>query len=195
MRTVRVWLGLGSRYSYLAATQLRAIEERHGVRFEWLPINSVRLVRDARGGASPFDDPKPIGQYDREWRDEDAARWAEYYGVPYVTPDLDGVNMDAVAEACWAAPDDGVRADVCRAFHTAIFAEGRRPEAGLIAEVAVRFGFDPGEAEARARHEAALGDAVQAGVFGVPTFDAGGAFFWGNDRLVLLERHLERGEA
>jgi 2-hydroxychromene-2-carboxylate isomerase len=34
--------------------------------------------------------------------------------------------------------------------------------------------------------------AQRAGVFGVPACVVGGELFWGNDRLVLLKRHLER---
>ena len=32
--------------------------------------------------------------------------------------------------------------------------------------------------------------AMNAGVFGVPTFITNGELFWGNDRLILLRHHL-----
>jgi 2-hydroxychromene-2-carboxylate isomerase len=34
--------------------------------------------------------------------------------------------------------------------------------------------------------------ARQAGVFGVPAFVVDNELFWGNDRIPLLKRHLER---
>jgi 2-hydroxychromene-2-carboxylate isomerase len=37
-----------------------------------------------------------------------------------------------------------------------------------------------------------MNSALRAGVFGVPAFVVDGELFWGNDRLVLLKRHLER---
>ena len=38
---------------------------------------------------------------------------------------------------------------------------------------------------------ATIDRAVDAGVFGVPTFIANGELFWGNDRLILLRHYLE----
>jgi 2-hydroxychromene-2-carboxylate isomerase len=34
--------------------------------------------------------------------------------------------------------------------------------------------------------------AFELGVFGVPTFITDGELFWGNDRLILLEHHLQK---
>jgi 2-hydroxychromene-2-carboxylate isomerase len=38
------YLGLGSRYSYLAATQISRIEAQHHCRFRWKPIASGALM-------------------------------------------------------------------------------------------------------------------------------------------------------
>ncbi len=38
-------------------------------------------------------------------------------------------------------------------------------------------------------------EAVEKGAFGAPTFAVGDQLFWGNDRIVLLERHLARSSA
>ena len=43
-KTVPFYFGLGSRYSYLAATQLDLIEHRTGCTFEWLPLQSAELM-------------------------------------------------------------------------------------------------------------------------------------------------------
>ena len=43
------YLGLGSRYSYLAASQLDRIEAKYDCRFAWKPIASGALM-DRRGG-------------------------------------------------------------------------------------------------------------------------------------------------
>jgi 2-hydroxychromene-2-carboxylate isomerase len=45
---VEFYFGAGSRYSYLAATQLPAVAAEIGARFDWLPVDSARLIR-ARG--------------------------------------------------------------------------------------------------------------------------------------------------
>ena len=44
--------GLGSRYSYLASTQLDGIASRTGCSFEWVPLSSVALM--AARGRTPF---------------------------------------------------------------------------------------------------------------------------------------------
>ena len=52
MHTVDFYLGLGSRYSYLAASQVDRIEKTYGCRFVWKPIASGALM-DRRCG-KPF---------------------------------------------------------------------------------------------------------------------------------------------
>jgi 2-hydroxychromene-2-carboxylate isomerase len=52
MRSIDFYLGLGSRYSYLAASQVDRIEKAHSCRFVWKPIASGALM-DRRGG-NPF---------------------------------------------------------------------------------------------------------------------------------------------
>jgi len=59
--------------------------------------------------------------------------------------------------------------------------------AGLDGQELVRLVDDP---ETARRHERTIVDALSVGVFGVPTFLVDGELFWGNDRLILLRRHL-----
>jgi (S)-mandelate dehydrogenase len=64
MPAIDFYLGLGSRYSYLAASQVDRIEKTYGCRFVWKPIASGALM-DRRGG-NPFRGEPLSGQYD--WR-------------------------------------------------------------------------------------------------------------------------------
>lgn len=48
MKSVVFYYGLGSRYSYLAFSQLERIESVHGVQFVLRPISSIELF-DLRG--------------------------------------------------------------------------------------------------------------------------------------------------
>jgi len=45
----------------------------------------------------------------------------------------------------------------------------------------------------RQRYEATLGQAVEAGVFGAPSYVLDGEVFWGQDRLELLDSALASG--
>jgi 2-hydroxychromene-2-carboxylate isomerase len=199
-RAVDFYYGLGSRYSYLASTQLDRIAAATGCRFEWHPIRSGALQK-LRGG-SPFHGAPPSGQYEWPYRQWDAEAWAEYYGVPYREPVDFRVDPAYLAVAATAAQQLGAVEAYSRRLFQAIFVEGRAlAEADLIAlateadldTAAFRAQLDdPATAE---MHQAALEAAHRRGAFGVPTFFLGDQMFWGNDRLVLLEHALRKARA
>ena len=80
MPFVDAYLGLGSRYSYLASTRLEAIAAETGATITWIPIASPDLFANGR---NPFAGAPVSGQYDWTYRKADAQAWADYYGVPF----------------------------------------------------------------------------------------------------------------
>ncbi len=197
---VDFYYGLGSRYSYLAMTQLGRIAAETGCRFDWHPLKSGALM-ELRGG-HPFHGPPVSGQYEWPYRRLDAEAWAEYYGVPYREPVEFLVDPAYLAVAASAAKRlDAVEAYSRRLFQ-AIFVEGRAiaeadligfaEDAGLNAPAFRAHLDDPATAE---MHEAALREAHRRGAFGVPTFFVGDHLFWGNDRLVLVEHFIRKARA
>ena len=189
------YLGLGSRYSYLAASQLERIEATYGCRFVWKPIASGALM-DRRGG-NPFRGQPLSGQYDWGYREYDAKCWASLYGVPFREPIAFRVDPDRLALACLAADGQGALVPCCRLLQQLIFVEGVAVDDGVIAGLAgrleldkVAFQRDLAAPATRTRHDALLTEAAERGAFGVPTFFLGQQMFWGNDRLVLLEAAL-----
>ena len=106
------YLGLGSRYSYLAASQLERIEATYGCRFVWKPIASGALM-DRRGG-NPFRGQPLSGQYDWGYREYDAKCWASFYGIPFREPVAFRVDPDTLALACLAANGQGALVPCCR---------------------------------------------------------------------------------
>jgi 2-hydroxychromene-2-carboxylate isomerase len=75
-----------------------------------------------------------------------------------------------------------------------------RPEALLVS--ASRAGLDglallavADSPPIRQRYEDTLGQAVEAGVFGAPSYVLDGEVFWGQDRLELLDSALATGRA
>ena len=84
MDKVEFFYGLGSRYSYLAFSQIERLEAKHNCRFELHPASTPELM--ALNGVSPFDGSYPSGQYRWDYRQSDAEAWAAYYGIPYVEP-------------------------------------------------------------------------------------------------------------
>ena len=199
LEKVRFYFSVGSRYSYLASTQMDALEREAGCEVEWCPLYSVDLYR--LRGANPFEGEPLSGQYDWDWRRRDAERWAEYYGVPFREP-KGNVDFDPrlLARACTAAGALSVGREYSRILLDAVFA-GNLARIGE--EECVRSAEDCGirrdrfssslrSPETEARLGTTAQEARDAGAFGVPTFVVGDEAFWGNDRLPLLRHHLRK---
>jgi 2-hydroxychromene-2-carboxylate isomerase len=189
------YYGLGSRYSYLASTQIARLEAETGCRVRWRPLYSADLFTVR--GADPFQGRPVSGQYDWAYRRRDAEAWAEYYDVPYREPVDVRFEGRQLALAATAAGRLGAVERLSRALFEAVFVRGtsQLDEAGLTG-IAVAVGLErqafaralasSGTAQALA---ASLRAALDAGVFGVPSFVVANRVIFGNDRLPLL-RHL-----
>ena len=193
---VDFFYGLGSRYSYLASTQLARLEAETGCRVRWRPLFSGDLF--AARGRDPFAGTPASGQYDRDYRQRDAERWAAYYGVPYREPADVQFDPRRLALACTAAARLDAVEGFSRRLFQALFVDGVSPLddeacATLARDVGLdRIGFQRAFRESQTAAD--LADAVEAavarGVFGVPSFVLGDEVFFGNDRLVLLRHAL-----
>lgn len=199
MVTVDFYLGLGSRYSYLAASQIDRIETQTGCRFVWKPIASSMLI--GRRGHNPFRETHGAGQYHWAYREYDAKSWATYYGIPFREPAAFKVDPILPALACLAADGQGAVVACCRLLQQLIFAEGVAIDAATIESLPMQLGLDERRflrdmdaPETRARHDSLIDEAERRGAFGVPTFFLGQQMFWGNDRLPLLEAALRGTE-
>ncbi len=199
MATVDFYYGLGSRYSYLAASRIAGISTRTGATFRWRPLFSGEMMR--RLGRSPFEGAPISGQYDWDYRQTDAGRWAAFYGIPFIEPARFALAPSRYAIAAEAARHWNRTEAFSLALFEAIFATGTPVGNAEIAAAAAKSGLDPAAHSARtdapevaAAVDAAVDEALRAGVFGVPTFVVDGDFYWGNDRLPILEHRLLQGK-
>ena len=196
MKTVKFYFGPGSRYSYLAATQVDRISNETGAEFDWLPVFSGNLM--ARIGNTYLSSTSRIGQYTDEYRSKDVIRWADYYGVPYNEPEASDVDWSLIVRACLAAKDVGYAEQFAKAAYRTSFQFGNVPDdIEQLANIAKDIGIDPDvfrqfvQSEFCEREEdRVLEAAVSEGVFGVPTFAVDNELFWGQDRIPLLIEHL-----
>jgi 2-hydroxychromene-2-carboxylate isomerase len=193
---VEFFFSPASRYSYLAATQIRALERDTGCNVVWRPVHGpdIRALR----GHDPFQGPAISGQYDLAYRKTDAEAWAAYYGVPFVEPREFYFEHRLFARAAAAGVILGAGTDFQLALTAAIYARGRWPldEAFLLEFVGERR-LDPGtlraaldSPEVAALLESNAREAFERGAFGVPTFFVGSHMYWGNDRIVLVRHEL-----
>ena len=193
-RTVEYFFDVGSPTSYLAWSQLPQIAAETGATIAWRPM-LLGGVFKATGNASPVTVPAK-----GRWMNEDIARWARRYGVPFAFNPHFPINtltlmrgaaglqlrrpadflryLDVIERAMWETPknlgDPGVLAATLAA-------------AGFDADEFIALVSDP---EIKAKLVANTEEAVARGVFGAPTFFVGDAMFFGQDRLDFVREAL-----
>lgn len=199
MVSVDFYYGVGSRYSYLAAARIPALQKETGAEIRWRALYSRDLIR--RAGPDPFSAPNLRGQYDPAYRARDARRWADLLDIPYVEPDFSALDSRPIALWSVAAELLGVGAAFGAAALLAVFGHGRPLQTSAdLARIAESRGLDARRmaelvetGAATAAHDRNLEDALAAGAFGVPTFvTETGELFWGQDRMPLLSHHLRQ---
>src|SRR5262245_6305185 len=194
--TVDFFYGIGSRYSYLAATRMDRLAADTGAAVRWRPLWSTLLMQ--RRGMDPFKGSPASGQYEAAYRTRDVSMWAAYYGIPFRDPDWSKLDWQRLALSAVAADRLGAAGPYTLRLYNAVFGDGLLPmgdsDLGALAD---QSGLDGrrllaliDDAETQERHERNIADALAAGVFGVPTFVTDGQLFWGNARLILLRHHL-----
>jgi 2-hydroxychromene-2-carboxylate isomerase/predicted thioesterase len=191
------WFDFHSPWCYLASARIGALARRHGLSLSWRPVHLPRLLRAVNGAPPP--ERKPAV---KRWSEQDLADWAALLGLPLSRhPDYPLRPARALRAAFLVAADPQTR-DRTEAFVLRVmrgyWSEGANIEDyAVLAEFATEAGLDSARvaqgAQERATKDALaanLEEAIAAGVFGVPTMALGDKLYFGNDRLELLELHL-----
>lgn len=198
MRThVDFYFALNSRYSYLASTQVAALERECGAEVAWRPLD-FDLLMVARKW-DPFSGAPTSGQYDARYRDIDAERWARYYDIalkPVVWERYDWLRLNLAAHE--AAREAEGCAQFAQCAYALVMGDRDAPDTESVISSAARdAGLDPRRlieasknSDTKAGLHHAVTDAVALGVFGVPSFIVDGEVYWGNDRIALLRWRL-----
>lgn len=193
---LRFYFDFISPYAYLGWTRIHALAARHDRTVEPVPILFAALL-GAHGTKGPAEiAPKRVYTF------KHVVRLAHDLGEPLQPPPSHPFNpLLALRIAARPRASDEQRR-VIEALYRATWAGGpgvESPEA--VATVLDAIGIDgaaeidaAGEPEAKARVRAATDAAISAGVFGVPTIDADGELFWGQDAYPHLERFLDGGD-
>lgn len=195
---VDFYFGVGSRYSYLAASRIDEIAAETGASFVWKPVSSPDLWPDDR---NPFRGRPVSPVYDFAWRRQDAEAWARLYGIPFREPH-GRLRLDArlLARAAIAGGRLGALEACSRRFMQAVFVDDRKALdredlIACVAEIALdrdAFADRLDSPETEVVRAGNVAEAKARGVFGVPTFAVGRHLVFGNDRLPLLVELLRR---
>lgn len=189
-----------SPYSYLGHLRFWDIARAAGAAIRVMPVDLGGKVFPVSGGL-PLGKRAPQRQ---AYRLLELKRFSEWLHVPMklepkyfpVSGDdaarlIIAVNMHDGAHAAMALTDSLLRAVweqdrniADEAVLAALLRERELPAARL----------EAAQTQAvQERYEADTQGAVDAGVFGAPSYVVGGEIFWGQDRLDFLERRLKRG--
>lgn len=195
MKQVEFFFDVGSPFSHIAWRALPEIAARTGAQIVWRPI-LIGGVFKATGNVSPMTVPAK-GSYSTI----DLYRWAEYYGIPFQMNPHFPINTLPLMRGATAMLMRGPKA--LEAYLDSIYpAMFEQPvnlgEPAEIGKVLARAGIDPQALMAEIGTDAVkdklrtdTDDAVQRGVFGAPTFFVGKEMYWGQDRLMFVERALK----
>lgn len=196
MKSFEFWFDFGSTASYLAWTQLPALEAATGATVILKPM-LLGGVFQAAGNQSPVNIPAK-GKY----LFVDFARFAERYGVPFKLNPNFPINTLLLMRGAIALQmkGDGRFTNYCHAVFNAIWVDSlNMNDPATAAEALRRAGFDAQPLVALASEQAtkdALKAATQAavdrGVFGAPTFFVGDQMFWGQDRMDFVREALKK---
>ena len=195
MKSFEFWFDFGSTASYLAWTQLPALEAETGATAVLKPM-LLGGVFQATGNQSPANIPAK-GKY----LFVDFDRFAERYGVPFkVNPNfpINTLLLMRGAIVLQMKGDPRFR-DYCNAMFNAIWVDSlNMNDPATAAEVLRKAGFDAqalvaaaGEQTTKDALKAATQKAVDRGVFGAPTFFVGDQMFWGQDRMDFVREALK----
>lgn len=195
---IRFYFDFASPYAYFAAAELDRIGEEFGRPVERRPILVWALLK-ALGIPAPMDPPAK-----RDYFLKDMRRSAAFHGLPYRHPVKLPLSSHLAARlfhGCHDRLSRGLADVLARRLFDAFFVENKdiSDEATLVA-IAGEIGISEAETlegmhgqVGRARLEAAVREAIDAGVVGSPYVLVDAEGFFGADRLPQLRWFLARG--
>ena len=194
-KQIEFYWDCASPYTYLAATQIGKLAAEHATEIIWKPM-LLGVVLKAAGNQPPAMIPHK-GRY----LFHDLQDWAELYGVPVTPPKSFPLNSVHVARAFLAATAQGANPEQAALGlmhrHWGLGLDVNQPD--VLAEWVAALNLEMNTLQSLSQTDEIKNqlrqftdEAVQRKVFGAPTFFVGTKMFWGNDRLPLLARYLDK---
>ena len=190
MHTVDFFWDFSSPFAYLASTQIPRLGERAKI------VSRPMLLGGLFKSIGQADVPLSTwSQQKQKYTFDDMHRWAAHWNVPFKFPSRFPMNSVKALRAYLALPETR-RADFQKKVFAAYWAEDRDISddavlSELIGEGASDVLAKTQDPAVKQELIAATKYAEQKGVFGAPSFLVDDKdLFWGQDRIVLVERAL-----
>ena len=192
---VQYWFSVASPWTWLGSAGFIDLARRSGARIEVLPVQLAQVF--AVSGGRPFDERPPQR---RSYRQLELGRWSKRLGVP-LTLEPRFYPVDRLPASCLLIAARQAGADALALSHAvlrAIWQDDRDIADWATLEALARdIGLDGPALVAAARLPATAEQfrrdtdrAIEAQVFGAPTYVVDGERFWGQDRLDFLAERL-----
>lgn len=196
-RTVDYYFAPQSPWAYLGHQRLTDIAQRTGASIRVMPI-------DLGGKVFPISGGLPLGQrapQRQAYRLVELQRFSQHLNAPLnLKPKYFPVGGDDAARLIIAADlaqGSAAAMKIAGAILSACWAQERNmADEKVLAELLAEQGLPAALLEqshsqaAQERYEACTQQAIDAGVFGAPTYVVDGEIYWGQDRLDFVERAL-----
>lgn len=196
-KVIDYYFGPISGYAYLGHAALMALARETGARVRFLPIDMVK-VYEASGLRPPYDQSEAA----RSYRVEDQRRLARMRGLRMkVGPENYPADTRLACRVILAAGRLGLDQDsIAMACLRGTWAEGRNiADPGDLGEALRQIDMPCMDLlhtaeteELRDEADAVTQAAIDAGVFGSPTYVIDGERFWGQDRLDFMREALRK---
>jgi 2-hydroxychromene-2-carboxylate isomerase len=193
-RTLEIYWDFSSPYAYLGSVQAEALARRTGATLVWRPLllgAVFRAIGQANVPMATYPEPK------QRHTGLDLDRQSRFLGVPFRFPSRFPMNSVKALRAWLALPHEARDAFRARTFRAcwaddrdiaddAVLADLLGPDAdAVLAQITTP--------EIKRALQEATAQALDAGVFGVPTWVVDGReLLWGQDRVDVVEHILTR---
>jgi 2-hydroxychromene-2-carboxylate isomerase len=199
MSEIEYFYGAQSAFAYLGAARFMAIARAAGRRIRHRPIDLGQVVGAAHStGFGERSAPHRAYFFGRE-----IERWAEHRGVAFKGGIPASHRNDSTQANCLllAAAGQGLDVDglALRMMQAHWRDHADLGDGAVLRALLESAGIDPGALREAARSpqvlaafQANTAEAIERSVFGSPTYFVDGDMFYGQDRLEMVERALER---
>ncbi len=198
MAVIEYYYSVRSVYAYLGAARITALARRFGRTLVHRPIDLGKVV--AGFGSPPI--VERTAKHRQLYFGRELERWSEFLGLPLVVdPKHHFGDRLLPSGAILAAQAEGLDADaLSHAILQALWRDDRDiADRAVLASLCEDVGIDADRVLGAAVSEpireafgASTREAIEKGAPGSPAYIVDGELFYGQDRLAMVERALER---